>query len=80
MKRIRVSFGGEVVAYATISEAMESIKALYRTFYVRNPFDEWEDAEASYKLYEIEKWLNTALEKNKPARRKLAADFAICVN
>lgn len=80
MKRIKVSFGGQAVAYYNIHDAMNVIKDLYLTFYVHNPFDEWEDAEASYKLYEIEKWLNTALEQNKPSRRKLAADLAICVN
>lgn len=79
-KRISVLFGHDgLLAYATIPEAMDSIKDLYRTFYVHNPFDEWEDEEASYKLYEIEKWLNMALEKNKPSRRKLA-DIEIMVH
>ena len=80
MKRIRVLFEDGVLSYATVSEAMDLIKALYRTFYVHNSFDEWEDMEASYKLDEIEKWLNMALEKNKSSRRKLAAGFTICVN
>lgn len=79
-KCISVLFGHDGLwAYATIPEAMDSIEALYRTFYVRNPFDELEDAEASYKLYEIEKWLNTALEQNKPAHRKVA-DITIYVH
>ena len=79
MKRIRVSFGCRIMSYATVEGAMDSITALYRTFYVHNPFDDWEDIEASRKLYEIEKWLNKALEQDKPSRRKLA-DIAINAN
>lgn len=50
MKRIKVSFGDQVAAYATVHAAMDDIEATYRTFYVHNPFDEWEDIQASDKL------------------------------
>lgn len=79
MKRIKVSFGDQVSAYATVHAAMDDIEATYRTFYVHNPFDEWEDIKASDKLDAIEKWLNKALEKDKPSHRKLA-DIVIYVN
>ena len=79
MKRIKVSLGDGVSAYATVWAAMDTIEALYRVYYVRNPFDEWEDIQASEKLDEIEKWLKKALEQNKPSHRKVA-DFTIYVN
>ena len=79
MKRIRVSVGDGVRAYATVSAAMDLIEALYRTFCVHNPFDEWEDIQASNKLDAIEKWLYKALEQDKPMHRKVA-DFEIHVN
>ena len=79
MKRIKVSIGDGVSAYATVWAAMDTIGALYRAYYVHNPFDEWEDIQADYKLDEIEKWLKKALEKDKPSHRKVA-DIEIHVN
>lgn len=79
MKRIKVSFGDQVSAYATVEASMHTIEALYRTFYVHNPFDEWEDIQASEKLDAIEKWLKKALEQDKPSHRTLAG-LAIHVN